>query len=48
MYGIYLILALPFGGIAVWGAVSMVKLSRKQNEPARDAEVKPAGPYAVW
>ena len=48
MYGVYLILALPFGGIAVWGAMGILELTRKKNEPERTTEVKPAGPHAVW
>ena len=48
MYGVYLILALPFGGIALWGAMGMLELSRKKNESANRSEVKPAETHAVW
>ena len=34
--------------IAVWGAMGILELTRKKNEPERTTEVKPAGPHAVW
>ena len=48
MDGVLLILALLFGGIALWGAMGMLQVNRKKNEFDGGGEIKSAGPRALW
>ena len=45
---VFLILALPFGGIALWGAMGMLEVNRRRNAFDGEAAVKSAGPHAIW